>query len=63
MGDLFLQARTQMPKDKPGSLKSNEYADVVSFVLKANEFPAGQAELKDESTGPFFSEEVHTHEN
>ena len=48
MGDLFLQARTQMPKDKPGSLKSNEYADVVSFILKANEFPAGKTELNDD---------------
>ncbi|HVN97532.1 MAG TPA: cytochrome c [Syntrophorhabdaceae bacterium] len=29
-------ARKQMPGDKPGSLKSKEYLDIISFALEAN---------------------------
>jgi mono/diheme cytochrome c family protein len=35
-----------MPMDNPGSLKPEEYADVLAYFLSINGYPAGQAELK-----------------
>ena len=43
--DLFDLINKAMPKDSPGSLKAETYADIVAFVLQANEFPAGAQEL------------------
>jgi mono/diheme cytochrome c family protein len=34
-----------MPADAPGSLKPEEYADVVAYMLQLNGFPAGQETL------------------
>jgi hypothetical protein len=34
-----------MPKDKPGSLGTGQYVDVVSYLLQANKFPSGTREL------------------
>ena len=34
-----------MPEDNPGSLKPQEYADVMTYLLKLNKFPEGQEEL------------------
>jgi len=34
-----------MPEDNPGSLKPQEYADVITYLLKLNMFPEGQDEL------------------
>jgi mono/diheme cytochrome c family protein len=34
-----------MPEDNPGSLKPQEYADVMTYFLKLNKFPEGQDEL------------------
>ena len=35
-----------MPMDNPGSLKPEEYADILAYFLSINGYPAGQAELK-----------------
>ena len=35
-----------MPMDNPGSLKPEEYADILAYFLSLNGYPAGQAELK-----------------
>jgi mono/diheme cytochrome c family protein len=43
--DLFERARTSMPPASPGALTSQEYADVVAYILSRNDFPAGPAEL------------------
>jgi mono/diheme cytochrome c family protein len=32
---------TEMPFDNPGSLKPEQYADVIAYVLAANCYPAG----------------------
>jgi mono/diheme cytochrome c family protein len=45
---LFDQMSTTMPEDNPGSLKPQQYADVVAYFLKLNGYPAGKTEL----TGP-----------
>jgi mono/diheme cytochrome c family protein len=44
--DLFGFISTQMPKNEPGSLAPEEYADVLAYLLKLNEMPAGPAELE-----------------
>ena len=45
VGDLFDRIRTTMPLDNPGRLSRPQTADVIAFVLKANGWPAGEAEL------------------
>jgi mono/diheme cytochrome c family protein len=43
---LFEKTRTTMPRGAPASLSDKAYVDIVSYVLKVNEFPAGGAELR-----------------
>ena len=35
-GQVYDFAKKNMPKNKPGSLKDNEYLDIISFALQAN---------------------------
>jgi mono/diheme cytochrome c family protein len=46
MGELFKQVSSTMPEDNPGSLKAQQYAEVLAYFLKLNEFPAGSEELR-----------------
>jgi len=50
-GDLFEVIRKTMPSDDPGNLSSRQCSDVLAYILKANEFPAGEKEL-DRETAP-----------
>ncbi len=34
-----------MPEDNPGSLKPQEYGDIIAYFLQLNAFPTGDAEL------------------
>ena len=34
-----------MPEDNPGSLKPQEYGDIIAYFLHLNAFPTGEAEL------------------
>jgi mono/diheme cytochrome c family protein len=43
--DLFELVQKTMPMDNPGSLEPQDYADVISYFLRANKIPAGKAEL------------------
>lgn len=43
--DLYREIVRNMPEDDPGSLPDQEYADIVSYILQLNGFPAGSAEL------------------
>ena len=43
--DMFDVISDSMPEDNPGSLKKEEYADVIAYLLKLNNFPAGQSDL------------------
>lgn len=45
VGDLFDRIRTTMPMDRPGSITPQQNADVIAFLLKANQYPAGKTEL------------------
>ena len=44
-GDLFTRIHDTMPLNNPGTLSGRNVADVEAFVLQANGFPAGEAEL------------------
>jgi mono/diheme cytochrome c family protein len=45
VADLFERVSISMPQDSPGRLSRREYADVVAYLFKANNFPAGQNDL------------------
>jgi mono/diheme cytochrome c family protein len=46
VGDLFERTRIDMPKDSPGRLSRQQYADVIAYILSANKYPAGDGELE-----------------
>jgi mono/diheme cytochrome c family protein len=43
--ELYVTIRTEMPTNAPGSLPAETYLDVLTYVLEANDFPAGGREL------------------
>jgi mono/diheme cytochrome c family protein len=43
--EMFDVISDSMPEDNPGSMKKEEYADVIAYLLKLNNFPTGAAEL------------------
>src|SRR3981081_864153 len=45
VGALLSKISMDMPSNAPGTLTPAQYADVMSFVLSANKYPAGQSEL------------------
>jgi len=47
--DLLMFLKTSMPNNSPGSLPAATYNDLTAFILKANGFPAGAAEVTPDS--------------
>ena len=45
VGDLFERTRQSMPQNDPGKLSRAQNADVLAYLLSANGFPEGKAEL------------------
>jgi len=45
VGDLLDLTRKSMPKDSDNTLTRQQYLDVTAHVLRANKFPAGEADL------------------
>jgi mono/diheme cytochrome c family protein len=43
--DFFDQIRNTMPLDNPGGLSREQYAAVIAYVLKLNQYPAGSSDL------------------
>jgi mono/diheme cytochrome c family protein len=43
--ELFDVISDSMPEDDPGSLKKEQYADLVAYLLQVNKFPAGETDL------------------
>jgi mono/diheme cytochrome c family protein len=43
--EMFDVISDTMPEDDPGSMKKEEYADVIAYLLKLNQFPAGSTDL------------------
>jgi S-disulfanyl-L-cysteine oxidoreductase SoxD len=46
VGDLFERIRISMPADRPGKLNREKIADILSYLLAFNRFPAGNTELE-----------------
>ena len=46
MKELWDVASGTMPEDNPGSLKQQEYGDILAYFLELNEFKPGDAELQ-----------------
>jgi mono/diheme cytochrome c family protein len=44
--DLFQLVQKSMPMDNPGSLRPEDYADVIAYFLRLNAIPAGKDELE-----------------
>ena len=47
LSELFTTIQTQMPTDAPNSLPIRTYLNILSYILEANEFPAGGSDLLD----------------
>ena len=45
VGELFEYVSQQMPLTKPGALSSNQYVDIVAYLLQANGRRAGSGKL------------------
>ncbi len=46
MKEVWDVASGTMPEDNPGSLKQQEYGDILAYFLALNEFQTGDAELQ-----------------
>jgi S-disulfanyl-L-cysteine oxidoreductase SoxD len=46
VGDLFEKTSTTMPATAPGSLTPEQTADILSFMLSKDSYPAGSAALE-----------------
>jgi mono/diheme cytochrome c family protein len=51
VGDLYENLRMTMPYDAPGRLSREEYSDLVSYMLRLNNAPAGDADLPSDPEG------------
>jgi len=45
VGDLFERIRVSMPADRPGRVSREQNVDIVAYILRVNQFPAGKVEL------------------
>ncbi|MGV2289391.1 c-type cytochrome [Trinickia sp. YCB016] len=45
IGGVFGYMATNMPADRPGKLKDQDYADIMAFLLSSNGYTAGSAKL------------------
>ena len=49
VGDLVERIRISMPLNSPGSLSRQQNTDVVAYILRFNQFPAGKNEMPRET--------------
>jgi mono/diheme cytochrome c family protein len=45
LSELFSFIKERMPKNEPASLSDEEYVDVMAYLLKLNQMPAGRTEV------------------
>jgi mono/diheme cytochrome c family protein len=45
VASILSKIQRTMPADSPGSLRDDDYTDVLSFILAQNKFPAGKSDL------------------
>ena len=46
LDDLYYIIRSLMPNNAPGSLSKAQYADIAAYILRINNYPAGETELE-----------------
>jgi polar amino acid transport system substrate-binding protein len=46
VGDMFDMISNTMPDGNPGSLRPEEYVDVIAYFLKETGYPEGKQELR-----------------
>lgn len=51
LSSLFSKISKEMPRDSPGSLRSDDYADLIAYILSGNAFPAGPSEIPSTGAG------------
>ncbi len=44
-GDLMTVMSLTMPESNPGGLSADQYADILAFLLRMNNYPDGEEEL------------------
>jgi mono/diheme cytochrome c family protein len=49
--ELHNHLRMTMPYDAPGKLTAEQYSDIVAYMLKLNNAPAGETELPSDDEG------------
>jgi mono/diheme cytochrome c family protein len=49
LGDLFEKMQATMPADHPGSLSREENGAILAFILRFNEMPVGEKDLRTET--------------
>jgi len=49
LSELYQFVTTRMPKNEPGSLQPDEYADLIAYLLKLNDLPSGSEPLPADS--------------
>jgi quinoprotein glucose dehydrogenase len=49
VGELFDRTRSTMPQSRPGSLSREANAEILAYVLSANQFPAGKTDMPQSS--------------
>jgi cytochrome c5 len=45
LANLFIVVKETMPGDRPSTLRTEDYLDIVASLLKMNTYPAGKLEL------------------
>jgi mono/diheme cytochrome c family protein len=50
LSDLFDQVSEKMPKNEPGSLSLEQYAQLIAYILKVNDMPVGKTDMPADST-------------
>lgn len=45
VGDIFEQVSTTMPQANPGGLSAADYADILAFIFRLSDYPAGEEDL------------------
>ena len=61
LSSILSKIQRTMPYDSPGSLRDDDYTDLLSFILSKNAFPAGKAELAPTDRGGYPRDAARRH--
>ena len=57
--ELFEKIQSTMPPFAPGTLSASDTADLLAFILQANNFPAGPKDLQSDDSLKLISFDAH----